>query len=170
MVSIIFLQHFSKDLPTRSGCWIHECNCFSFSGQNAFRGHPTRGNDCNLGEAVEHLALAICMQVSKSCGDSLCNRNTTKDRCSPGSQFKHSTSMEGKERNTSKLGLGLQILIKYSWSEFVSTCLGASDNFCTCAFFLTTFFLHLFPQTHYQAYNGIKKPFLCWDLTLCTEE
>ncbi|XP_058025598.1 monofunctional C1-tetrahydrofolate synthase, mitochondrial isoform X1 [Ahaetulla prasina] len=39
-----------------------DCSQSTLWGQNAFRGHPTRGNDCNLGEAVEHLALAICMQ------------------------------------------------------------------------------------------------------------
>ncbi|KAM3853563.1 monofunctional C1-tetrahydrofolate synthase, mitochondrial [Vipera latastei] len=39
-----------------------DCSQDTLWGQNAFRGHPTRGNDCNLGEAVEHLALAICMQ------------------------------------------------------------------------------------------------------------
>ncbi|ETE63871.1 Monofunctional C1-tetrahydrofolate synthase, mitochondrial, partial [Ophiophagus hannah] len=39
-----------------------DCSQGTLWGQNAFGGHPTRGNDCNLGEAVEHLALAICMQ------------------------------------------------------------------------------------------------------------
>uniref|UniRef100_A0A8C6X0M4 formate--tetrahydrofolate ligase n=1 Tax=Naja naja TaxID=35670 RepID=A0A8C6X0M4_NAJNA len=39
-----------------------DCSQGTLWGQNAFHGHPTRGNDCNLGEAVEHLALAICMQ------------------------------------------------------------------------------------------------------------
>ncbi|XP_026522060.1 monofunctional C1-tetrahydrofolate synthase, mitochondrial [Notechis scutatus] len=39
-----------------------DCSQGTLWGQNTFRGHPTRGNDCNLGEAVEHLALAICMQ------------------------------------------------------------------------------------------------------------
>ncbi|XP_039202844.1 monofunctional C1-tetrahydrofolate synthase, mitochondrial isoform X1 [Crotalus tigris] len=39
-----------------------DCSQDTLWGQNVFRGHPTRGNDCNLGEAVEHLALAICMQ------------------------------------------------------------------------------------------------------------
>ncbi|XP_070589809.1 monofunctional C1-tetrahydrofolate synthase, mitochondrial isoform X2 [Erythrolamprus reginae] len=39
-----------------------DCTQGTLWGQNTFRGHPTGGNDCNLGEAVEHLALAICMQ------------------------------------------------------------------------------------------------------------
>ncbi|XP_034274907.1 monofunctional C1-tetrahydrofolate synthase, mitochondrial isoform X2 [Pantherophis guttatus] len=39
-----------------------DCSQNTLWGQKAFRGHPTRGNDFNLGEAVEHLALAICMQ------------------------------------------------------------------------------------------------------------